>query len=232
MARQLTFELPGKMALGRESFFVTPANALAIARIEGWRDWPDNRMVLCGPAGSGKSHLAHVFAAQSGARIIDAATLAGADVAALVALGGLVVENAHLIAADPAREAAMFHLYNLASDEGATLLLTATQPPARWPIALPDLASRLASVSVVALAAPDDALLAALLVKLFDDRQIAVGAGLIPYLVARMERSASAAQALVAALDRAALEAKRPLTRQLAAQVLDKHAVCGSYQVP
>jgi chromosomal replication initiation ATPase DnaA len=94
------------------------------------------------------------------------------------------------------------------------------RPPARWTIRLPDLASRLAATTVAKLDAPDDALLAALLVKHFADRQVAVAPGLIDYLVSRVERSAAAAEAVVAALDRAGLAGRRPLTARLAAEVL------------
>lgn len=222
MAQQLTFELPAKPALGRAAFFVSPANALAVRRLEDWQDWPGGRMVLCGPCGAGKSHLAHVWASDCGALIVDAVDLAAANVPDIVAQGFAAIENAEQIAGDAACEAAMFHLYNLAGAEGAYLLLTASEPPSRWPIRLPDLESRLCSVSVVALEPPDDALLSALLVKLFADRQLVVGADLIAYLVTRMERSAAAAQVLVEALDHAALQQKRPLTRRLAVQVLDK----------
>lgn len=222
MAEQLTFDLPAKPALGRDAFFVSPSNALAVKRLECWQDWPDGRLVLCGPAGAGKTHLAHVWASEAGATLVEALDLNDDLAARLSDQTCLVVENADRVAGNLAQETALFHLYNLLASAGGYLLLTAATAPARWALDLPDLKSRLQSVSIVDLDAPDDALLAALLVKLFDDRQIGINAELIPYLVSRMDRSADAAQNLVAALDRAALEQKRAVTRRLAAEVLDK----------
>lgn len=179
-------------------------------------------MVLCGARGSGKSHLAAVWAAANGAVTIPAAGLGQADIASLGQTAFLVLEDGENLAGRPADEEALFHLYNILHATGRYLLLTGTRPPARWHLQLPDLQSRLLSVPVVQLEAPDDALLAALLVKLFRDRQISVGTELIGYLVSRMDRSAAAAQALVAALDKAALSQGKPVSRRLAAQLLDK----------
>ncbi len=220
MSTQLTFDLRSKPALGRAAFFVAPSNATAVQRLEEWPNWPQRNLVLTGPRGAGKTHLAHVWASESGARLCRGADLVRQPLADLAAHGRIVVDDAAAVAGHPAREAALFHLYNLAHDDGAHLLLTATLPPARWGIALADLASRLQTISLVALEAPDDALLSALLLKLFSDRQIAVGPQLIPYLVARIERSAAAAQDVVDRLDHAALSRHRPLTRRLAAEVL------------
>ncbi len=217
MPEQLTFDLPAKPALGRDAFFVGPSNSLAVARLEAWRDWPGRRLMLCGPQGSGKTHLAHVWAGETGAEIVSIDVVIEDNVAQLAAQDFLVVENADQMAGDAAREAAMFHLYNLVAAEGGCLLLTAISPPTRWGIGLPDLLSRLSTIDIVGLEPPDDALLAALLVKLFRDRQIEIRPDLIGYLVARMDRSAVAAQAVVEALDRMALEQKRPVTRRLAA---------------
>jgi len=220
MTGQLTLDLPSRPALGREAFFVAPSNAAAVARLEGWRDWPGRRLVLCGPKGAGKTHLAQVWAGDRRAVLIEGAAL-DPDIAAQCHAGArIVVENAERVAGHDAREAGLFHLYNMAEADGAHLLLTATLPPARWGLSLPDLKSRLQTISLVELEAPDDALLSALLVKLFTDRQITVSPQLITYLLSRMERSAAAAQDLVARLDRAALSSHRPLSRALAAKVL------------
>ncbi len=221
MAQQLTFDLPARPALGRDAFFVAPSNALAVAQVGRWRDWPDGRMILCGPKGAGKTHLVHVFAAEAGARIISVRDLLALGADTLAETACLVLEDADLVAENPAAETALFHLYNLIAAANGTLLLTATTPPARWPIDLADLQSRLQSVSVVTLDPPDASLLAALLVKLFADRQIAIDPNLIPYLLDRIERSAAAAQKVVAALDKAALAQKRAVTRRLAAEVLE-----------
>ncbi len=220
MAEQLTFELPARPALGRGDFFVSPANAVAVAAVEGWRDWPLGRLALGGPAGAGKTHLAHVWAALAGAAIVRAGGLAGADGAALAA-APLAVEDADRIAGDVAAERALFHLVNRMGETGQPLLLSGTQAPARWGVTLPDLASRLEATPVAGIGAPDDALLAAVMVKQFADRQIAVAPDVIRYLVDRMPRSFAAAGALVDRLDRAALREGRAITRRLALRLLD-----------
>lgn len=223
MIRQLAFDLPAREAFRREDFFVSPANATAFAAIDGWHGWPGGKMLLVGPKGSGKTHLARLWAAEAGAAVIAGADLAGADLPGLSAHGAVAVEDAEAVAGHAGAEAAFFHLHNLVVQVGH-LLVTATTPPRDWGLALPDLASRLQAAPLTRLEAPDDALLSAVLIKLFADRQIAVPPTLIPYLVLRMERSIDAARALVAALDARALAEGRPITRQLAADVLDSAA--------
>jgi chromosomal replication initiation ATPase DnaA len=215
--RQLAFDLPGREAMTRADFFVAPSNALALQAIEGWEGWPGRKMVLVGPEGSGKTHLAHVWATMAGAVILPASALADADVAALAG-ARVVVENADRLGD---AEAALFHLHNVVTGTGA-LLLTAQTPPRDWGLTLADLISRVQAAPVARLEAPDDALLSAVLVKLFADRQIAVPPNLIPYLISRMPRSISAARTLVADLDARALAAGRPITRALAGDVLDR----------
>lgn len=222
MARQLTFDLPVRPARGRADFFVSPANETALAQVEDWRAWPQGKLALIGPQGSGKTHLAHVWAEQSSARIVGADTLAGADLAALTAAGAVALEDAEQVAGDTDAERALFHLHNLLLAEGGALLLTARHAPGDWPLTLPDLQSRMQATATAHLQPPDDALLAALLVKLFADRQLGVDPALVAYLVDRMERSFAAAQALVAALDREALATGRKPGIRLAADVLDK----------
>ena len=220
MAKQLTFALPAKPALGRADFLISPSNATAVSQTEAWRDWPLGKLALIGPPGSGKTHLAHVWAAETGARIVAAADLCERDPAQIAMTGAVAVETADgALGADG--ETAFLHLHNLLAQNGGHLLLTAKTPPSRWPIALPDLASRMQAAATAEIGPPDDALLAALLVKLFADRQLTVPPTLIPYLVTRMERSFAAAQALVAALDAAALAEGRAVSRALAARVLD-----------
>ena len=221
MAEQLVFDLPVRAALAREDFFVAPANSAALAAIEGWKDWAGGKLVLTGPAASGKTHLAHVWAAMAGAQVVPATGLAARDIPELAAHHRVAVEDAPSIAGNPEEEAALFHLHNLTLAEGGSLLLTGTGAPNTWNIALPDLASRIAGTGMVALAAPDDALLAALLMKQFADRQLSVSPRLLPYLIRRMERSFDGARDLVARLDQQALAEGRRITLDLAAKVLD-----------
>lgn len=216
MIQQLAFDLPGLEAMTREHFFVAPSNALALQTVDGWQHWPGRKLLLVGPEGAGKTHLAHVWAAEADAVILAAEALAGADIASLSGRA-VAVEDADRIGA---AEAQLFHLHNLATTTGA-LLLTARTPPRDWGLTLPDLKSRMQATPIAQLDGPDDALLSAVLVKLFADRQVAVPANLIPYLVSRMPRSIGAARALVAALDARALSEARPITRALAAELLD-----------
>ncbi|MEW9918838.1 chromosomal replication initiator DnaA [Marimonas sp. MJW-29] len=220
MAEQLGFDLPSRTALGRDAFFVSPANAVALAMIDGWESWAGGKLVLTGPESAGKTHLAHVWAEMSGARIVAARDLTEAEVPAL-ARGHVAVEDVPQIAGDPQAETALFHLHNLVLAEGHRILFTGEASVAQWGLSLPDLKSRLQGTTAAVLEAPDDALLSALLVKLFADRQLSPKPEVIPYLVGRMDRSFAGAIALVERLDAASLAQKRPITRQLAAQVLD-----------
>lgn len=220
MSRQLAFDLPVKDGMTRAEFFVSPANALALAALDGWQAWPGGKMLLLGPPGAGKTHLAQIWTTETGAALVPGADLADADLPALAAAGRVAVEDAASVAGDPQAETALFHLHNLLSQTGGTLLLTAETPPRDWGLTLPDLLSRMQATPVTRLEAPDDTLLSAVLIKLFADRQLAVAPNLIPYLVARMPRSVGAARELVAALDAAALAEGRPVTRALAAGLL------------
>jgi chromosomal replication initiation ATPase DnaA len=221
MAEQLTFRLPARPALGRGDFFVSPANAAAVEVVAADGLWPLGKLALVGPEGSGKTHLVHVWAAETGARIVAARDLAEADLPGLAAPDRVAVEDADAALGAPGAERALFHLHNLLQAGGGRLLLTARTPPARWAVALPDLRSRVAGMTVAELARPDDALLAAVLVKLFADRQIAVAPPLVAYLAQRIDRSFAAARDVVDRLDRAALSEGRPVSRALAARLLD-----------
>lgn len=220
MTAQLSFDLPVRPALSREDFFVAPGNALAVALIDGWESWSGAKMALTGPEGAGKTHLAHVWAALSGAHVIAAQDVTEAAVPEL-ATHNLVIEDVPQIAGDTAREAALFHLHNLALAQGRSLLFTGRGPLAHWPLTLPDLKSRMQGATEATLSSPDDALLAAVLAKHFADRQLRTNPDLIAYLVARINRSFAAAADVAAQLDRAALAAKRPVTRALAREVLE-----------
>ena len=222
-ARQLVLDLPARPALGRADFYVSPAHALALAQVDAWPGWPDGRIAVIGPEGAGKTHLVHVWAARTGARIIASADLTGLDVADVPAVAALAVEDADALPDLPdgrRGEEALFHLCNRLRAGGGSLMVTGREPPARWGLKLPDLASRLGTAGVARLEAPDDDLLSAVLVKLFADRQVDVSPEIIAYLLPRMERSFAGAERLVAALDRAALSQKRAITLRLAAEVL------------
>jgi len=222
--RQLAFDLPLRVARGRADFFISPANAGAVAVLDAPESWPQGRMLLLGPEGAGKSHLAGLWADERGAAVTAAAALTRAAVPGLVAPGAVVVEDTDAIGGTPEAEAALFHLHNLAAAEGACLLLTATRPPRDWGLALPDLASRMAALPAVQIAPPDDALLAAVLVKLFGDRQLVVTPALIMWLVAHIDRSLAEARRVVDLLDATALAEGVNVSRQLAARVLDSRA--------
>lgn len=218
MTGQRALDLSYAAATGREDFVVTPANRDAVALMAGWRRWPLGRMALVGPEGAGKTHLAHVFRGESGAEMIDAAALTEADAPRLVAVGAVVVENADRM--DASVESALFHLMNLAVAEGAAVLVTGRAPPARWPIGLPDLASRLAALPVAELTPPDEALLAAVVAKLLADRGVGYEPGLPHWLALRIERSFTGVRAAVDRIDRAGLTRGRRLTRALARETL------------
>ena len=215
--RQLALALDHAESFAREDFLSGPSNATALALLDSWPDWPGRAIVLVGPEGSGKSHLAAIWAGEAGARFLAARALEGAVLPAALATGALVVED---IAAGQFDERALFHLLNLAREERAYLLLTARTAPAGWVVGIPDLASRLKALPAVVVTAPDDPLLRAVLVKLFADRQVAVDESLIGYVAKRIERSFAAARRVVGELDREAMRQQRPLTRVLAAEVL------------
>ena len=217
VARQLALPLDHAESLAREDFLGGPSNAAALALVDSWPGWPARAVVLAGPEGSGKSHLAAVWAQVAGARLIAARALQDIVVPAALATGALVIED---LAPGGFDERALFHLLNLAREENAYLLITMRTPPAGWAFAVRDLGSRLRALPVVAIAPPDDALLRAILVKLFADRQVAVDESLIGYVATRIERSCAAARRAVQSLDREAMRQKRPLTRALASEIL------------
>jgi chromosomal replication initiation ATPase DnaA len=232
---QLAIDLPHRPAFGRADFLVSECNAAALQWIERWPDWPSivqarlalspsgeaelrregRALVLYGPAGSGKSHLASLWRERGGGALIAGEELSRAAPNELAGHRAVALDDA-----ERAPERALLHLYNCVIEAGASLLVVAREAPASWPIALPDLASRLRAAPAVAIAAPDDTLLAAVLVKHFADRQVRVAPGVIGFLLRRMERTFAAAGALAGRLDRLALGAGRPITVALARRVL------------
>jgi len=213
---QLILDLGHRPALAEADFLVAPCNQSAVQWLDRWPDWPAPALTLYGPAGCGKTHLARVFAARSEAPIVEADRLATEVVPQLLGRArACVVDDADRAGAEP-----LLHLYNLIAERRGGMLLTAREPPARWPSLLPDLRSRLVAAPMVAVEAPDDALLGALMVKLFADRQLAVSEEVVLFLLRHMERSFEAARRLVAELDAAALRDRRGITIPLARAVL------------
>ncbi|MBY6135141.1 DnaA/Hda family protein [Leisingera sp. XS_AS12] len=221
MAQQLSFDLPSKPALGRDDFFVAPSNAMAVALLDPQFTWPSGKLVLTGPAGAGKTHLAHVWASQTGARILPATALTEAQLTEL-SQGPVVVEDVPDIRADRERQNLLFHLHNLVLAQGHALVMTGQMAPNLWGLSLPDLQSRVQAATHAELQPPDDQLLAVVLAKLFTDRQITPKPDVIPYLVAHMHRSFAAAAQIVGRLDHLSLAEKRSLTRPLAVRALSE----------
>ena len=214
---QLPLPLPHRPAMGRDDFLVADSNRAAVGWIDRWPDWPGPLLGLYGPEGSGKSHLMTVWCTRSGARRLSGEALTGLDPAALAGHGAIAIDDA-----DGLRdEHTLLHLYNLLREAGGHLLLAARPPVARWPLSLPDLRSRLAAGVSVGLEPPDDALLAAVLAKLFQDRQVAVRREVVQYLVARMERSFAMAARLVDELDRISLSGQRAISIPLARDAMN-----------
>jgi chromosomal replication initiation ATPase DnaA len=222
LTRQLPLDLGFASSYAAADYLVSASNAAAFAWIERWPDWPTSALAISGPPGCGKTHLAHAWRERSRATIIDAATLVSVDPSQVLDMApACAVDNIAAGDLSAAAERALLHLYNMTNERRGHLLLCADAPPARWPIVLPDLRSRLASLPTVGVAPPDDGLLEALLAKLFADRQLAVDRGTVIFIVARMERSFDAARRLVDAIDRAALASQRRPSLGLVREVME-----------
>jgi chromosomal replication initiation ATPase DnaA len=214
--RQLVLDLDHSVSFAREDFLSGPSNVAALTLIERWPDWPGRIVALTGPEGSGKSHLAAIWADESGARALSAKFLSTADVPGTLATGALVVED---LEAEDLDEHALFHLINLAHEEDAYVLLTSRSAVASLQVTMRDLASRLRALPAVMVAPPDDVLLRSLLVKLAADRQLAFDESVINYLVNRIDRSFAAARNAIQTLDDEAMRQHRPVTRALAVEL-------------
>ena len=218
---QLPLAFGHEPSLAADDFLVAPCNAEAHAWVSAPERWPGPASILCGPAGSGKTHLAHLFAHAGGGVLVSAAEVTPESSRPLLeSVPVLVVEDCDRL--EGRDEVALFHLINQSRELGRFLLLTARAVPLAWAVGLPDLRSRLLAMPVAAIGAPDDALLAALLVKLFADRQLRVGEEVVHFLLGRMERSFAACARSVERLDRAALAGRRAITVPLARRILEQ----------
>lgn len=219
---QLPLDLGLRPALGREDFMLAPCNEIAVAWIDRWPDWPGVAVALHGPPACGKTHLCHVWRTLAGAVEITPETLAADDLPGLMGTANTVAleDVGEKLSAGLLDEKRLLHLYNLVAERSGHVLLTAGTPPAHWPVDLPDLRSRLRAATAVVMEPPDDALIETILVKLFADRLLRVDAGVVRFLLKRMERSFAAARDIVTAMDSAALADRRDITVALARRVL------------
>jgi chromosomal replication initiation ATPase DnaA len=220
-ADQLILDLPHRAALGVHDFLVSPSNRAAADMIDLWPNWPQASVAVVAPPHAGKTHLGNVWRLKSRAARLEAPALREADVPAVAAHGAVLVEDLHAGVAD---ERALFHLLNLVREHKLSMLLTSRMPPGELEVGLPDLRSRLRALPLVTIEPPDEALLKAVLVKHFTDRQLTVEPGVIAYIALRMERSMEAAATIVSEIDRSAMATHRKVTRALAAGVLEQAA--------
>lgn len=224
LSRQIPLPFTTSPSLGDSDFLITEANREAVVWIERWPDWPTPALVIYGPKGCGKTHLTHIFHGRTAGCLIDERQLSHCSPDTLLENNpAAIIDDADEIVGKGFQEHVL-HLYNLAREHGRQMLLTACAPPGSWPISLPDLSSRLNSCPAIGIKAPDDAMMAALLVKLFHDRQITVDADVVNFAVSRMERSFDAARKLVATIDRVSQSAKRKVSVPLVRAVLSRPA--------
>jgi chromosomal replication initiation ATPase DnaA len=214
--RQLPLPFAYAPHMTAADFLPAPSNAAALAWLDRTEAWPQRRLALWGQEGSGKTHLLHVWAARCGAALLCGPAL---RLAATAPDRPLAIDDA-----DTAPEQPLLHLLNAAAEAGLAVLLAGRAPAARWPVALPDLASRLRAAAAVEIRPAEDALLRALLARLLADRQVAVPEAVQSWLLTRLPRTPAAMREAAARLDRAALAAGGAVTRSLAAQVIDETA--------
>jgi chromosomal replication initiation ATPase DnaA len=216
-ATQLALDLRHRAAMGREDFLVSPSNEEAVAWIDRWPDWPGHALVLIGPPGCGKTHLGQVWQAQAGAQPYRADLLSATAGPNTSVFAPVFVDDADA----PGRDEELFHLFNAAGAAGSFVLFASHTAPARWENRLPDLKSRLAAAPNIQIQSPDTPLIAAVMLKMFADEQMDVGADVLEYLVNRMERSFEAARTLAERLNNASLATRRGITVPLAREVFD-----------
>lgn len=216
-AEQLPLAFSHDAATGREDLLVADPLHAAVSIIDAWPNWPSPVVILAGPVGSGKSHLVSIWRERTGAQDIQLGS--GSNAATVAAEGPVIFEDADRVGFD---DTALFHVINSVRENGTNLLLTSRLWPMSWPVDLADLKSRLKAATVVEIGEPDEELLCQVIVKLFADRQLHIDDKLVAYVVARMERSMSAAQMIVDRLDKLALARGTRITRALAAEVLNE----------
>lgn len=222
---QLVLDLPHREARGAEDFLVSQCNEAAVRIIDQWPEWPNLAMLIMGPAGSGKTHLANVWRTLAGANEITVEDIEDVAVSALGNEAALIVED---IDRENYDETSLFHLLNLSKEKGFSLLFTARTPPGHWSVTLPDLRSRLRSLPVISIEPPDETLLKAVLIKLFNDRQILVTPHVVDFIALRMERSMDWLRIFVDAVDKAALSGGQKVTRQLVSEILNQFSALES----
>lgn len=220
-AIQIPLDLGHRTAMGRDDFLIAPGNQDAVAWIDLWPEWPAPALILYGPVASGKSHLCAVWRERAHAQAVDARSL-NENTARDIAQSAqhIVLDDIDALIGNVAGEKGLFHLYNIFKEEKRTLLLTMTDAPVRRAFALPDLASRLRAAPAVAIREPDDPLLAAILVKLFNDRQLRVSDDVITYILPRIDRSFEAVRTLVESIDSRTLAEKRAVSVPLVKTLL------------
>lgn len=216
---QLVLDLALQPRFDAENFLISASNEAAYALIEAWPQWPSQNLMLVGPSGSGKSHLGHIWSKRAGALILQAQHLASADLTALANQPALLIEDVHELASEAA-ETALFHLINLTKITRTSLLFTSRHEIPTLELQKADLSSRLREATFVAIGEPDEALIRAVIVKLFVDRQLVVDTGVVDYISLHIERSLDAARTVVAELDAKALTLGRRITRAMVADVL------------
>lgn len=217
---QIPLDLPLEPRFGREFFLPAASNQAALALVDKWPDWPDRVMLLTGPPGAGKSHLLAIWAERANAARVEPPQLPSLAALTVAPPAAIAIDDIDRVT----DETTLFHLLNFAVEHRAFVLMSAARPPRPESVKLPDLLSRLRRAPVVEIGAPDDALMRAVLEKLFRDRQLLVEAPALDYAALRLERSLDVARAFAAALDQEALAQGRPATRALVADVIRRFA--------
>ena len=219
--KQLAFDLPSRPALGKSDFFISDCNSIAVKLMEDWSNWPNRQHILSGPAGSGKTHLALVWAKSLSANVIKISDIFDIDLPKVTSTS-LVIEDMDEKPESAELENNLFHLFNMLIENGYYLLLTGKKDPKFWKVTLPDLRSRILGMRNARLLPPDDRLFLALIAKLFADRQIYPKPEVLQYIARHGERSFSTASRLVDFLDKAALGEGKKISLKFTASYLHK----------